>query len=128
LSYLLDTNALLWWLGEIAASPCGGPMRSLLTARIIFVSPVAVWEVAVKLADPGSSTCDGDLSPLFGMIRKSFVELPLRTNTRFAVRDLPLIHKDPFDRLLIAQALIEGLTIITSDDVFLRYGVRVVST
>ncbi len=125
MSYLLDTNALLWWL---AKSPrLSGRAVDLIANRenLIFVSPVSVWEVAIKLA-AGKLALDGDI---LSLIRQNgFIELVVSHEHAFAVRDLPLIHKDPFDRLLIAQALSEGLAIVTSDDVFLRYGVRVVRT
>lgn len=123
--YLLDTNALLWWLEK---SP---RLRTIAYEIIasrdnqIHVSPISVWEVAVK-----SSVGKLDLqADLLGLIRKNrFIELPITLQHAFKVKDLPLIHKDPFDRLLIAQAMTEELTIITSDGVFERYGVCVLNT
>jgi PIN domain nuclease of toxin-antitoxin system len=123
LSYLLDTNALLWWLEK---SPRLSSRAAEVIANresVIYVSPVSIWEVAIKMA-VGKLKMEADLLALVRM--NGFIELVVSHEHAFRVRNLPLIHRDPFDRLLIAQALTERLAVVTSDDVFERYGVQVV--
>ncbi len=118
---LLDTNALLWSVDDDVRL---GPRarRAIDDGREAVVSVVSLWEVAIKAA-VGKLTPPPDLS---GMVDRSGAR-------RLAIEDahlvrftaLPMIHRDPFDRMLIAQAQAEGLTIITSDEVFGRYGAAV---
>ncbi len=123
MSYLLDTNALLWWL---EGSPRLGIQAHRIIAdsgNVVGVSPVSVWEIAIK-SSIGKLNVQGDL---LGLIRENrFQELPITLQCASMVNDLPLIHRDPFDRLLIAQAMSADLKIITGDGIFERYGVAVV--
>jgi PIN domain nuclease of toxin-antitoxin system len=123
---LLDTQVLLWWkegsrkLGQRAR-------REIEThAAPIHVSAVTAWEIAIKsqlgrltLAAPLHSWMPG------GLEREGFEMLSVTVEHAVAVASLPAHHPDPFDRLLIAQAQIEDLTIVTSDTAFDEYGVRV---
>jgi PIN domain nuclease of toxin-antitoxin system len=121
---LLDSHTLLWWLtGDRRLS-----RRALevieQAAASIFVSAASVWEIAIKAAKgklrlpPGAEDRIRD-----EMVSAGFVELPVTWDHAFAVRSLNAHHLDPFDRLLIAQSRIEGLTIVTNDRLLRRYDV-----
>lgn len=119
---LLDTHVAIWWLS-------GGRQLSITTRRAIeraedaFLSPVSLWEMFVK-QDAGRL----DLPLGFvDALRADFVELPLTFEHALQGRALPLLHRDPFDRILIAQALAERLTIVTADETIPRYGVPVLA-
>lgn len=90
----------------------------------MFASAASTWEIAIKAA---IGKIDGDLDEIISAtIESGFIELPVRMAHTARVRQLPGTHRDPFDRLLIAQALHEGLTIASSDPVFAAYRVPVV--
>jgi PIN domain nuclease of toxin-antitoxin system len=121
---LLDSHTLLWWL-------TGDPRLSRRalevieqTANSISVSAASVWEIAIKAAKgklrlpPGAEERIRD-----EMASAGFVELPVTWDHAFAVRSLNAQHLDPFDRLLIAQSRIEGLAIVTNDQLLRRYHV-----
>src|SRR3989344_2502770 len=118
--YLLDTHILVWWV--IGSDRLPVHVRKILDEREsgVFVSAVTIWEIAIKnslkkLLIPNS---------FFDDIKKSqFSELPISFQHTMAVRDLPFFHDDPFDRLLIAQAIVEKMTLITADKDILRYDV-----
>lgn len=116
---LLDTNALLHWhAGKM--SPAA--VRVVRRAENVSVSAVSAWEIAIKRALGKLTLRDSvaDLAEQYG-----FETLPATVGHGDAVRALPLHHFDPFDRLLIAQALEEGMVILTSDRVFEAYRVPV---
>jgi PIN domain nuclease of toxin-antitoxin system len=119
---LVDTHALLWWLtDDPALSPeareaLGDPANEPL------VSAATVWEIAIKRA-LGKLTAPDDLPDRIA--DEGFVWLPITAVHAWAVRDLPAHHRDPFDRLLAAQALIERLPVITTDGRFADYGVEI---
>ncbi len=123
---LLDTHVLLWSANE--PERLSAAARSAITDgdNEIFVSAVSAWEIAVKqsigkleLAEPA------ELWLPDVMRRTSFEAMPISLEAALAVRSLAPHHRDPFDRLLIAQAALDGLTIVTRDDVFALYGVAV---
>ena len=119
---LLDTNVLLW---VVAGSPRIAHLtRSLVDPHNeVFVSAASFWEVAIKAAL-------GKLDVKVAVLRKAaldsgFIELPvLGVHTEQLVH-LPLIHKDPFDRLLVAQAISEPMRLLSSDRVLAEYGAHV---
>lgn len=115
---LLDTHIFLW---AVAGSPALAPAtRSVIeSADAVFVSAVSIWEVAIK-ARLGKIQADAD--ELAAAIEASgFVELPIRASHAAGVARLELHHNDPFDRLLIAQALAEPLKLLTADAVLAKY-------
>lgn len=124
MSHLLDSNALLWWLEE---SPRLSPAaRAAIAAPTndVWVSAISIYELQVKARKgmlPGLPT---DLAGL--VTRQRLRELPVLFAHAEAASALPYHHRDPWDRLLIAQAQVEGLSIVSADRVFARYGVRVV--
>ena len=122
--YLLDTNALLWWADD--------PNRLSDQARLaisngqsdVLVSTVTVWEIAIK-RQLGKLQAPSDIAKLIADNR--FIPLAATIDHALAVESLPLHHRDPFDRLLIAQARVEGVEFITSDKKISRYDVRVLA-
>ncbi len=116
--FLLDTNALLW---ALAGSPRIKPVRQLLLAdeNEIFVSAVSWWEIAIKTK---IGKLDANLADLRVAARDSgFLELPLLGHHAQMLVTLPTHHKDPFDHMLISQALAEPLRFITGDEVLPCY-------
>jgi PIN domain nuclease of toxin-antitoxin system len=116
---LLDTSALIRWHADTLKAPA---VRLVERANVVAVSPVSAWEIAIKRALGKLRFADAvdDVATRYG-----FDELPVTIRHADLVRDLPTHHGDPFDRLLIAQALDEGFTILTSDRVFEAYRVPV---
>jgi PIN domain nuclease of toxin-antitoxin system len=121
---LLDNHAFLWWLAE-------DPKLSVEAKKAVadpssIVSAATVWELSIK-ATLGRLDLDG--ADLVKEIEENdFVELPMTARHTLAAATLPRHHEDPFDRMLIAQAQIEGLTVVTRDPAFRAYGVTILTT
>ena len=116
---LLDTHTLLWWDAGTLPLPA---VRHVQRATDISVSAATVWEIAIKaaLGKIRMVSSVADVVRAYG-----FRELPIAFAHAEHVRALPAIHRDPFDRMLIAQARVEGLTILTRDPAFAKYGVAI---
>jgi PIN domain nuclease of toxin-antitoxin system len=115
---LLDTHVFLW---AVAGSPKLKPAtRGLIeSADEVYVSAASIWEVAIK-ARLGKLKADADeLAAAIG--ESGFLELPVRAIHAAGVAHLEFHHQDPFDRLLIAQALAEPLKLLTADSVLAQY-------
>lgn len=120
---LLDTHALLWWLLDDPELPASA-RRSVERAGEVRVSAASIWEVAIKQRLGKLPELALAVAELPGLIRDcGFVPLPVDERHAAAVAALPLHHRDPFDHLLIAQAQIEQLAIVTRDPQFGAYGV-----
>jgi PIN domain nuclease of toxin-antitoxin system len=121
---LLDSHTLLWWL-------IGDPRLSRRALDVIeqaagsiFISAASIWEIAIKAAKGKLRLPLGAENRIRDeMTSAGFIELPVTWEHAFAVRSLSAHHLDPFDRLLIAQCRIEGLTIVTNDKLLRRYQV-----
>ncbi len=123
---LLDSHAFLWWLAEDPKLSAEARQAIADPASIVHVSAATVWELSIK-AVLGKLDLDG--ADLVEEIHENdFVELPMTARHSVAAATLPRHHEDPFDRMLIAQAQIEGLTIVTRDSAFRDYGIALVST
>lgn len=120
---LLDTHVFLW---AVAASPLLKPAarRLIEAADEVYVSAASIWEAAIK-ARLGKLVADPH--ELAAAIEPSgFIELPVRASHAAGVGALQLHHNDPFDRLLLAQALAEPLRLVTSDAVLAQYSELVI--
>lgn len=117
---LLDTHALLWTVGNPAE--LNSEARDTIEdgANVVLVSIASAWEIAIKRGS-GKLEAPRDLGR--AIADQSFATLGITLDHARAVGDLPAHHRDPFDRMLIAQALVEGLTIVTRDPRFAIYGV-----
>ncbi len=116
---LLDTHALLWWLADEGLTTHA---RDTIAdpANIVMVSAVSAWEISIKKA-LGKLAAPDDLE--HQVQAGGFVPLPISIGHGIAAGQLARHHEDPFDRMLIAQAFAEGLTIVTRDKRFDDYGV-----
>ena len=118
---LLDTHVLLWWLDDQSLLAAEARERIADPRRPVFVSAAAVWEITIK-RQLGKLEAPDDLEE--ALEQERFQHLPIAVRHALAVADLPSIHRDPFDRIQIAQARLEGLTIVTRDTWIPRYGVK----
>ena len=118
---LLDTSLLLWAAGD--------PGRLSSDARALIedlgndpvFSAASLWEVAIKR---GLGRSDFQFDPRLlrrGLLDNGYGELPIASQHAVAVDALPRIHADPFDRILVAQSMVEGITLLTSDPIVARY-------
>ena len=122
---LLDTHVFIWWdsdpgrISPVALAALRDPANTPL------VSPVSIWEMSIKLQLRKLKL----RLPLRDLVSQQQVnglgELPITVEHALAVERLPAVHRDPFDRFLIAQALVEGVELISADHVFAQYPVRV---
>ena len=125
MSLLLDTHTFLWFINDdprlsaTAARHIGDP-----AARVL-VSVVTAWEIAIKVST-GKLKLDRPLTRLWpeSLARNEFEVLDVRSEHVMAISPLPLHHRDPFDRLLIAQAISEGLQLVSADVAFDAYPVE----
>ena len=118
---LLDSRVLIWWdSGVRLRAEAVGAIRD---ADQVFVSAVSGWEVAIKAA-LGRLRLTRTVAE--AAEESGFEELPLRLTHGDVLADLPMHHRDPFDRMLIAQAIAEKLTVLTRDSWFTKYRVKVV--
>ena len=116
---LLDTHALLWWLDDDDRLERSA-VEAVAQADVVAVSAASAWEIGIKQAI-GKLTGPHDLST--ELATNGFTELPVTVAHALAAGALPPHHSDPFDRMLIAQARLEGLTLVTRDPRFAEYGV-----
>lgn len=125
MNVLLDTHVLIWWLKNTPR--LGRQTRGLIRApeTSVWVSAASVWEISIKAAlgrlelrEPFAEVMPHELE------REGFRPLTITFRHALAVRKLPPHHADPFDRMLIAQAQCEGLTLVTADARIRAYDVR----
>jgi len=122
LSLLLDTNAFLWWVGD---SPrLSKSAREAISGEDVLVSSATGFEIATKRKS-GKLRFDDDI--VLQVATNGFRALAVTIEHAVAAGELPLHHRDPFDRILIAQAQLEQLIVVTSDPMFNRYDVPVLS-
>lgn len=121
MSLLLDTHVVLWWLTDDPTLPDDIKTR-LDHEPDVYISPATIWEVTVKQAI-GKLKQPADLPE---RIRDSgFDEIPIKSAHAIVAGRLPMIHRDPFDRMLVAQALCDDLTLVTRDPHCQRYEVSI---
>lgn len=118
---LLDTHALLWALATPAKLPAPTARALRDPANAVLVSAASAWEIAIKVG-LGKLSADVD-EVVRTSLEVGFEELAITLAHAARVRSLPPHHRDPFDRMLVAQAVEEGLTVVTRDAVLGRYGV-----
>lgn len=114
---VLDTEALIWW--DADDPRLGGRARTaILDATDVYVSAASAWEIAIKSALGKLRTTRSSAK---AVADSGFIELPITFAHAEAVQVLPHHHGDPFDRLIIAAAIVEGCMIVTSDEKFRLY-------
>lgn len=122
---LLDTHALLWWLTDDVSLPATARKLIARSSNTVMVSAASAWEIATK-ARLGKLPMAVDLVEDFEgvLVREGFEALAISVGHAVRAGLLPGPHRDPFDRILIAQSQAEGVPILSSDEVFDGYGVR----
>jgi len=118
---LLDTHVLLWAAGQPDRLSAATLKLIDNPANELLFSAASMWEVALKR---GLGRTDFQVDPRLlrrGLLDNSYSELPVMSEHVVAIASLPPIHKDPFDRLLVAQATVEGITLLTADSVVAQY-------
>ena len=122
MTLLLDTQILLWAGNQPDRLPAA--VRTLLTNpdNDLLFSPASLWEIGIKNT-LGRADCRVDARILRrGLLENGYAELPITSEHAVNIDSLPRLHKDPFDRILLAQAITEGITLLTSDAQVARYG------
>ena len=118
---LLDTHLLLWAAGKPGRLSADARRLMKDAANELIFSAASLWEIVIKR---GLGRDDFQVDPrLFrrGLLDNGYVELPIGSEHAVAIDGLPLLHKDPFDRILIAQALVEGIILLTMDPLVAQY-------
>jgi PIN domain nuclease of toxin-antitoxin system len=119
--YLLDTSVLLFWAMDREDRLSGAQQEAISDGgNEVFVSAISAAEVRVKVSIGKLDAPDGIFESLSD---RGLVELPLTIADSEVLASLPLLHRDPFDRLLIAQAVVHGLTLMTTDERLREYPV-----
>ena len=120
---LIDSHAFLWW--SEASARLGAAARNALADRAneVLVSIAGLWELTIKQSS-GRLTLPDDLQAM--VASQGFTVLPVTFIHLRRIGSLPRVHRDPYDRMMIAQALAEGIPIATGDRIFAAYGVQLV--
>ena len=124
MNLLIDTHILLWWLSDHTHLSKKSIQLIADTRNNLYLSTAALWEMAIK-----ESLGKLELPQYFEftLVSQGFQDLPVKKAHVRQLSQLPLIHRDPFDRIQIAQAITEGMTLISADTVFKQYPVTVIS-
>lgn len=118
---LLDTHLLLWAAGQPRRLPAAARKLLADADNELLFSAVSVWEIAIKRGlDRDDFQVDARVLRR-GLLDNGYVELPMRSDHAVAIDGLPPIHKAPFDRMLIAQAMVEGIILLTTDPLLAQY-------
>ena len=124
---LLDTNAFIWSVTRSERIAKKATRVIAATDSILCVSSASLWECAIKIGKGNLPEVGSSIrSLLYEIESQSLLLLPIEARHLLRLERLPHLHKDPFDRLLIAQALEEDLPVITADRIFSSYGVHVI--
>src|SRR5437016_3474284 len=120
---LIDSHTLVWWFESLPALSL--PARNAIAdpSNEVLVSAVALWELMIKVST-GKLSLPADIETM--VIGEGFAVLPISFVHLRGIPALPRVHRDPFDRMMIAQALAEGIPIATSDRVFASYGAQII--
>ena len=124
---LLDTHTLLWFLREPDKLPPNVQEEIESSGADAFVSIATLWEIAIK-ARLGKLQLPGDLAPFLTdhLVRNHVTTLSIHLSHTLHVYMLPALHRDPFDRLLVAQSQLEQLPILTADPLIRQYSVQTI--
>ncbi len=123
MNLLLDTHVLLWWLDDEPSLSEAAKATISDGKNVVFVSSAVIWEIRIKQA-----LGKLEIPPNFRQVldQQPFEMLAITAEHAYAIGDLPLHHRDPFDRMLIAQATIERLTIVTRDIIIKEYNIPII--
>lgn len=123
---LLDTHLMLWWLTGDRRLPKQADQLIADSENEVYVSAASIWEVAIKSA---LGRIEGDVTEIEAALGPSgFLQLPIYGKHAAHVSKLPPHHQDPFDRMLVAQSLIEPMRLLTHDRALAKYGEMIILT
>jgi PIN domain nuclease of toxin-antitoxin system len=125
MNLLLDTHVVLWWLADDPELKPNARSAISDTSNLVHISAVSLWEIVIKQG-LGKLQLPEDWADI--LMREPFGQLPINFRHVLTVGKLPAIHRDPFDRLLVAQCLVEELTLVTRDTTLQRYDVPILLT
>jgi PIN domain nuclease of toxin-antitoxin system len=122
---LLDTHTLIWWLAGDQSLSADAQAALIDSGNEVFVSAASAWEIATKYRLGRLPRAAALAVDVFGALAsQGFIELPITVLHGQTAGSLPGPHRDPFDRMLIAQATLAGLVLVSNETVFDRYAVR----
>ncbi|MBB3840307.1 PIN domain nuclease of toxin-antitoxin system [Runella defluvii] len=120
--YLLDTHTMLWYLED--NPQLSSKVKKLIENETCFVHIISFWEIAIKISI-GKLSLSYDLDQLISQVQKEAITiLPISENAIKTVKELPLYHRDPFDRLLIAEALSNNYVFLSVDNQIDPYPIK----
>jgi len=119
---LLDTHLLLWSVASSRRLPKTARSLILDAANEVFYSAASIWEIAIKTALRRTDFKADPAALVRALAQSGFSELPVTAAHAVRVAGMQAIHRDPFDRLLVAQSLAEPMTLVTNDAALVRYG------
>lgn len=123
MSLLLDTHVFLWWVGEPARLPENVRSEIADPATLVYVSAASAWEISIKRALGRLDLRDEEFR--YGIQESGFEELAIRFEHGLVAGDLPPHHRDPFDRMLIAQTMTESLRLVSHDRSMAAYDIDI---
>ncbi|HEY3927923.1 MAG TPA: type II toxin-antitoxin system VapC family toxin [Candidatus Koribacter sp.] len=122
MKFLLDSHLLVWTVSDAKRIPPAGRALISNSANELFFSAASIWELAIKTGLGRIGFMKMDVTLLRRtLLENDYKELPVTADHGIEVASLPLLHKDPFDRLLVAQARVEGMTLLTVDRAIAKY-------
>ena len=122
MNLLLDTHIVLWWLADSSDLPAPARLAIANTTNVCFVSAATLWEIEIKRA-LGKLSIPESYNDVIA--RQGFRESSIFRTHAAALRTLPQIHRDPVDRMLVAQAMSDDLVVLTTAEAICKYAVRV---
>ena len=126
MNFLIDTHAVIWFITDNAKLPL--KIKQIIEDKknSCYVSLATYWEIAIKHS-LGRLILNSDLEAIFKIIEETGIELlPITTKHILENANLEFYHQDPFDRIIIAQAMIENLTVISKDNQFDKYKIQLI--
>lgn len=115
---LLDTHIYLWWLTD-SPKLSTAAKQTIATANEVYISSASIWEAGIKIS---AGKLEAEIDDLIdGIQLNGFIELPITAKHSKQAAQLPDIHRDPFDRMLVAQTLCEPLRLLTADEQIVKY-------
>jgi PIN domain nuclease of toxin-antitoxin system len=124
MKFLLDTNIIIW--NAEGRTPLSLEPYIYNPDNTLFFSAASIWEIAIKNCKNRSDFYVDPHILLDGLLENGYRQLPVDSRHASYIGKLPMLHKDPFDRILISQSIIEGITLITADKLLIKYPAPVI--
>lgn len=124
MNLLLDTHAFLWFSEDNQRLTQNAKSLSEDSGNNCFISMASIWEMAIKISLGKLTVKNGFLNLLDDINNHGFDILPIEFMHTVALTSMSFLHRDPFDRLLIAQSIVENFPIVTNEEIFERYNIK----